>query len=99
MTPAFMSAYLDSKPRQQKMLWIMNPSKLAAVEFLVKYWEDRGHKIIVFSDDITAVTLYSHHLGRPCMTGAVLTVPSLPRSLPSPFPPCRCAPCHCATEE
>ena len=84
MTPAFMSAYLDSKPRQQKMLWIMNPSKLAAVEFLVKYWEDRGHKIIVFSDDITAVTLYSHHLGRPCMTGAVVTVPSLN----APFPLC-----------
>jgi hypothetical protein len=69
------------------MLWIMNPSKLAAVEFLVKYWEDRGHKIIVFSDDITAVTLYSHHLGRPCMTGAVLTVPSCPvPSLPLSLP-------------
>jgi hypothetical protein len=66
------------------MLWILNPSKLAAVEFLVKYWEDRGHKIIVFSDDITAVTLYSHHLGRLCMTGAVVTVPSLN----APFPLC-----------
>jgi len=70
MTPLFMAEYLQSAKRRRKDLWIMNPSKLAAVEFLVKYWEDEGHKIIVFSDDLRPVVAYSHHMGRPCMTGS-----------------------------
>ena len=37
----------------------MNPNKLAAVEFLVKYWEAQGNKIIVFSDDLRPIVAYS----------------------------------------
>jgi len=87
MTPAFMSAYLDSKARQRKSLWIMNPNKLAAVEHLVLFWELRGHKIIVFSDDLTTVQLYSYHLKRQCMTGAVLP------AFPCPMLACPASPC------
>ena len=50
MTPLFMKQYLESGARERKDLWNMNPNKLAAVEYLVKYWEDQGHKILVFSD-------------------------------------------------
>ena len=32
--------------------------QLAAVEFLVNYWEAEGHKIIVFSDDLRPVAAY-----------------------------------------
>ena len=88
-----MSAYLASKPRQRKSLWIMNPNKLAAVELLVLFWELRGHKIIVFSDDLTTVQLYSSHLGRQCMTGAVLPLASSFKA-PSKLPACACAPCR-----
>ena len=35
MTPMFMKCYLESEKRQRKDLWIMNPNKLTAVEFLV----------------------------------------------------------------
>eukprot|EP00286_Rhodomonas_abbreviata_P030056 CAMPEP_0181300168 /NCGR_PEP_ID=MMETSP1101-20121128/6744_1 /TAXON_ID=46948 /ORGANISM="Rhodomonas abbreviata, Strain Caron Lab Isolate" /LENGTH=507 /DNA_ID=CAMNT_0023405383 /DNA_START=9 /DNA_END=1528 /DNA_ORIENTATION=+ len=69
MTPLFMKQYLESTPRQRKDLWIMNPNKLAAVEYLVAYWEEEGHKIIVFSDDLRPVVAYSDWLQRRCMTG------------------------------
>ena len=64
-----METYLISAARQRKNLWTMNPSKLAALENLVNSWEEQGHKIIVFSDDKLAAEAYSHHMGRPCMTG------------------------------
>ncbi|KAJ1470425.1 P-loop containing nucleoside triphosphate hydrolase protein [Baffinella frigidus] len=70
MTPMFMKCYLESEKRQRKDLWIMNPNKLTAVEFLVKYWEDQDHKIIVFSDDLRPVVAYSHRMGRHCLTGS-----------------------------
>lgn len=69
MTPLFMKAYMERTPRQRKDLWIMNPNKLAAVEFLVKYWEAQGNKIIVFSDDLRPIVAYSDRMGRRCMTG------------------------------
>jgi len=70
MTPLFMDSYLTASKRERKDLWIMNPNKLAAVEFLVHFWEEQGHKIIVFSDDLRPVIAYSQHLGRKCMTGS-----------------------------
>ena len=70
MTPLFMATYLTSTARLRKDLWIMNPNKFAAVQFLVRFWEERGHKIIVFSDDLRPVVAYSHHMNRPCMTGS-----------------------------
>ncbi|EKX43955.1 ERCC3/XPB/SSL2/Rad25 nucleotide excision repair [Guillardia theta CCMP2712] len=69
MTPLFMRTYLESTARQRKDLWIMNPNKLAAVEFLIHFWEEAGHKIIVFSDDLRPIVAYSDRMNRRCMTG------------------------------
>ena len=33
----------------------MNPKKIQACQFLIKYHEDRGDKIIVFSDNVFAL--------------------------------------------
>ena len=70
MTPKFMEKYLTSTPRERKDLWIMNPNKLAAVEFLVEFFEAKGDKIIVFSDALKPVEEYSRRMNRPCMTGS-----------------------------
>lgn len=37
------------------LLYCMNPKKFQACQFLIKYHEDRGDKIIVFSDNVFAL--------------------------------------------
>lgn len=48
MTGPFMKEYLGaSNAKLKQLLYVMNPSKLRAVEYLVKFHEARGDKIIV----------------------------------------------------
>lgn len=37
------------------LLYCMNPNKFQACQFLIKYHEDRGDKVIVFSDNVYAL--------------------------------------------
>ena len=37
------------------LLYCMNPKKFQACQFLIKYHEERGDKIIVFSDNVYAL--------------------------------------------
>jgi len=69
MTPAFYREYLASTPRHRKLLYVMNPNKFRACEFLIKYHEQRGDKIIVFSDNIFALQTYAKKLGKPYIYG------------------------------
>ena len=57
MEDAFHEEYLKYENRtgyhaRCRMLYTANPTKLIVAEYLVKYHEERGDKIIVFSDDI-----------------------------------------------
>ena len=36
-------------------MYCMNPKKFQACQFLIKYHEERGDKIIVFSDNVYAL--------------------------------------------
>ena len=42
------------------LLYCMNPRKIQACQFLIKYHEDRGDKIIVFSDNVYALEVSYH---------------------------------------
>ena len=55
MTPEFYSEYLKEQSRKRMLLYCMNPRKFQACQFLIKYHEDRGDKIIVFSDNVYAL--------------------------------------------
>jgi hypothetical protein len=55
MTPEFYREYLKEQTRKRMLLYCMNPKKFQACQFLVKYHEDRGDKIIVFSDNVYAL--------------------------------------------
>ena len=55
MTPEFYREYLREQTRKRTLLYCMNPNKLQACQFLIKYHEDRGDKIIVFSDNVYAL--------------------------------------------
>jgi len=71
MTAEFYREYLKNagSKRRQELLYILNPRKFRACEFLVKYHEARGDKIIIFSDDVVALILYSEALHKPYIYG------------------------------
>lgn len=70
MTGPFMKEYLSAKSaRLKQLLYVMNPSKLRTVEFLVRFHEERGDKIIVFSDLVYSLKFYAETLKRACIYG------------------------------
>jgi DNA excision repair protein ERCC-3 len=70
MTGPFMKEYLlSSNARLKQLLYVMNPSKLRAVEYLVRFHEERGDKIIVFSDLVYSLKLYAEMLKKPLIYG------------------------------
>lgn len=52
-------------------LYVMNPNKFRACEFLIRFHEQqRGDKIIVFADNLFALTAYAMKLRKPMIYGA-----------------------------
>jgi len=49
----------------------MNPNKFQACQYLIRTHEERGDKIIVFSDNIFALKIYAKSLGKPFIYGDV----------------------------
>ncbi|KAF7312119.1 putative DNA repair helicase ercc3 [Mycena indigotica] len=64
MTPEFYRQYLRIQSRKRMLLYCMNPNKFQACQFLIKYHEDRGDKVIVFSDNVYALEAYAKRLGK-----------------------------------
>jgi DNA excision repair protein ERCC-3 len=70
MSGSFMKEYLmASNARLKQCLYVLNPNKLRCVEFLVRFHEERGDKIIVFSDLVYSLKLYAEMLKRPLIYG------------------------------
>ncbi|KAL7494235.1 hypothetical protein ACHAWT_008489 [Skeletonema menzelii] len=70
MTAPFMREYLMAEnARLKQLLYVMNPAKLRATEFLMRFHEERGDKIIVFSDLVYSLKLYAAMLKRPMIYG------------------------------
>lgn len=69
MTSEFYKEYLNVNARKRMLLYIMNPSKFQACQFLIQYHEKRGDKIIVFSDNVYALVAYAEKLGKPYIHG------------------------------
>jgi superfamily II DNA or RNA helicase len=62
MTPEFYHEYLKEQSRKRMLLYCMNPNKFQSCQFLIKYHEDRGDKIIVFSDNVFALEVRKKHV-------------------------------------
>lgn len=60
---------LLEKSRKAALLYIMNPRKFQACQFLIDYHEKRGDKIIVFSDNVYALERYALKLGKAYIYG------------------------------
>ncbi|KAI7850480.1 P-loop containing nucleoside triphosphate hydrolase protein [Circinella umbellata] len=69
MTPEFYKEYLQENSRKRTLLYVMNPKKFQACQYLIQYHETRGDKIIVFSDNVYALVEYAKKLGKPYIYG------------------------------
>ncbi|KAG1177428.1 hypothetical protein G6F70_005141 [Rhizopus microsporus] len=69
MTPEFYKEYLYENSRKRTLLYVMNPKKFQACQYLINYHERRGDKIIVFSDNVYALIEYAKKLGKPYIYG------------------------------
>ncbi|KAJ6341771.1 hypothetical protein OIU78_009844 [Salix suchowensis] len=72
MTKEFFSEYLKKENSKKKQaLYVMNPNKFRACEFLIRFHEEQRHdKIIVFADNLFALTEYAMKLHKPMIYGA-----------------------------
>lgn len=70
MTSEFYQEYLRESARKRMLLYIMNPTKFQACQFLIHYHEQRGDKIIVFADNVYALQEYALKLGKPFIYGS-----------------------------
>ena len=52
-----------------QLLFVMNPSKFRACQFLIRYHERRNDKIIVFSDNVFALKHYAIKMNKPYIYG------------------------------
>lgn len=57
MTPEFYKEYLQENSRKRTLLYVMNPKKFQACQYLIQFHERRGDKIIVFSDNVYALVV------------------------------------------
>jgi hypothetical protein len=53
----------------KQLFYVTNPNNIRAVEYLVKFHEERGDKIIVFSDFIYSLKLYARLFKKPLVYG------------------------------
>ncbi|CAK0854708.1 unnamed protein product, partial [Prorocentrum cordatum] len=75
MTRAFFAEYLRGQDEKnehlRRALWTCNPTKLNVCEYLIRFHENRGDKIIVFSDNIFILEEFAKQLGRYYICGKV----------------------------
>ena len=80
MTPEFYKEYLRVSSRKKLLLHCMNPIKFQSCQYLIEFHENRGDKIIVFSDNVYALEVRHsvHTLLAAChhLADAVSTFPS-----------------------
>lgn len=69
MPTEFYDEYLKVKDRSKSLLYVMNPLKMQACQYLITYHESRGDKIIVFSDDVYALEFYARKMMKPYLYG------------------------------
>lgn len=70
MPTEFYDQYLRAPARKKNLLYIMNPRKFQACQYLINYHEARGDKIIVFSDNVYALKAYALKLGKAFIYGS-----------------------------
>jgi len=69
MTPEFYLRYLEAPGRRKESLYVANPNKYIACQYLIRKHENRGDKTIVFSDNLFVLKQYSSRLKKQFIYG------------------------------
>jgi DNA excision repair protein ERCC-3 len=73
MTPDFFDKYIDKYQSEhkslKKILYVCNPNKFIAAEYLLREHEKKGDKIIVFSDLTFPLVWMAEYMKRPFIKG------------------------------
>jgi len=69
MSMEFYQEYQKASSRKQLLYYACNPIKFQVCQFLINYHENRGDKIIVFSDNIFALEHYAKAMLKPFIHG------------------------------
>ncbi|CAG0912701.1 unnamed protein product [Notodromas monacha] len=69
MSAEFYREYLSAAINRKMLLYVMNPEKFRACQFLIRYHEKRQDKIIVFSDNVFALKHYAIAMNKPFIYG------------------------------
>ncbi|XP_062907509.1 general transcription and DNA repair factor IIH helicase subunit XPB [Mobula hypostoma] len=69
MSPEFYREYVAIKTKKRMLLYVMNPNKFRACQFLIRFHERRNDKIIVFADNVFALKEYAIRLNKPYIYG------------------------------
>ncbi|KAJ2453185.1 DNA repair helicase RAD25 [Coemansia sp. RSA 2336] len=69
MTSEFYKAYLEEQTRKKLLIYVMNPNKFRACQYLIRYHAARGDKTIVFVDNVFALVTYARTLNLPYIYG------------------------------
>lgn len=69
MTAEFYAAYLSATIHKQLLLYVMNPNKFRACEYLIRLHEAKNDKVLVFSDNVFALKTYALALNKPFIYG------------------------------
>ncbi|KAK5938191.1 DNA repair helicase RAD25 [Knufia obscura] len=69
MSMEFYQEYQKASSRKQLLYYACNPIKFQVCQFLINYHENRGDKIIVFSDNIFALEHYAKAMMKPFIHG------------------------------
>ena len=72
MTPEYHKQYLEAKlnkERRRQLFYLMNPTKVQSCEGLIRYHEAQDDRILVFSDNTTALMEYGILFKRPYIYG------------------------------
>lgn len=69
MPADFFDSYLTEKGQIRKDLCVLNPTKARICDFLIRYHESRGDRILVFSDNVFALRSYASKMKKPFIYG------------------------------
>ncbi|XP_059503574.1 general transcription and DNA repair factor IIH helicase subunit XPB [Stegostoma tigrinum] len=69
MSPEFYREYVAIRTKKRMLLYVMNPNKFRACQFLIRFHERRNDKIIVFADNVFALKEYAIKLNKPYIYG------------------------------
>ncbi|KAL0225269.1 hypothetical protein RCL1_003181 [Eukaryota sp. TZLM3-RCL] len=73
MTSSFFREYMSTTEAKRNLLCTMNPNKINCCEYLMKFHEERGDRVLIFSDNLFTLRWYALKLNRPFIDGSTST--------------------------